>query len=187
MPVTSGYGNIYLNSGSIRNKGVEISVSGTPVQTKNFSWDVKVNYTANRNKVLSIYPELTEMIMASHYGYLSATVTQKNIPGRLVGDLYGRTYARYFGNDTEDPNVLDKDRPVVIGANGFPTLNPATKQQYIANTQPKWIGNFSSTLRYKGLSLYFLFDAQQEYTGITSSQTSLLHLLYKKELKIVMM
>lgn len=161
VPVTSGYSSIYLNSGSIRNKGVEISLSGTPIQTNNFSWEVKVNYTANRNKVLSIYPDLTEMIMASHYGYLSATVTQKNIPGHPVGDLYGRTYMRYFGSDVENPAVLDKSRPIVIGANGFPTLNPSSKQQYIANTQPKWIGNLSSTLRYSALSLYFLFDAQQ--------------------------
>lgn len=161
VPVTSGYSSIYLNSGSIRNKGVEISVSGTPIRTKNFSWDLRVNYTANRNKVLSIYPDLTEMIMTSQYGYLSSTVTQKNIPGRPVGDLYGRTYKRYFGTDTEDPGVLDKSRPIVIGDNGFPVLNPVSKQQYIANTQPKWIGNLSSTLRYKGLSLYFLFDTQQ--------------------------
>ncbi|MFT4017153.1 MAG: SusC/RagA family TonB-linked outer membrane protein [Agriterribacter sp.] len=161
VPVTSGYSSIYLNSGSIRNKGVEISLSGTPIQTKDFSWDLRINYTANRNKVLSIYPELTEMIMATHYGYLSATVTQKNIPGHPVGDLYGRTYKRYFGTDTEDPAVLDKSRPLIIGSNGFPELNSATKQQYIANSQPKWIGNLSSTLRYKGLSLYFLFDAQQ--------------------------
>ncbi len=161
VPVTTGYSDIYLNSGSIRNKGVEISVSGTPVQTRDFSWDLRVNYTANRNKVLSIYPELTEMIMADHYGYLSATVTQKNIPGRPVGDLYGRTYMRYYGTDPEDPKTLDENRPLVIGANGFPVLNSATKQQYIANSQPRWIGSLSSTLRYKGLSLYFLFDAQQ--------------------------
>jgi len=161
VPVASGYESIYLNAGSIRNKGVEISVSGTPVQTKDFSWDLRVNYTANRNKVLSIYPDLTEMTMATHYGYLSSTVTQKNIPGQPVGALYGRTYKRYFDGDTEDPAVLDKSRPIVIGSNGFPVLNPASKQQYIANSQPKWIGSLSSTLRYKDLSLYFLLDAQQ--------------------------
>lgn len=99
--------------------------------------------------------------MGSHFGYLSSTVTQKNIPGQPVGSLYGRTYQRYFGNDVEDPTVLDKDRPIVIGSNGFPVLNPASKQQYIANSQPRWIGSLSSTLRYKSLSLYLLLDAQQ--------------------------
>jgi hypothetical protein len=50
---------------------------------------------------------------------------------------------------------------MIIGANGFPVLSPTSKQQYIANSQPKWIGSLSSTLRYHQFSLSFLFDAQQ--------------------------
>jgi TonB-linked SusC/RagA family outer membrane protein len=161
VPVTSGYDQIYLNSGSIRNSGVEISLTGTPVQTKDFSVDVRVNYTRNKNEVLSIYPQLTEIVMGTQYGYLSSTVTQKYIPGYPVGALFGRTYQRYYGSKTEDPAVLDKSLPMVIGANGFPVLNSASKQQYIANSQPKWIGNLGTTLRYKGLALSFLFDTQQ--------------------------
>lgn len=161
VPVTSGFDQIYLNSGSIRNKGVEISVSGTPIITNDFSWDLRVNFTSNKNKVLSIYPDLTEIAIASHFGYLSSTVTQKYIPGYPVGALFGRTYARYYGNKTENPAVLEKDLPIIIGSNGFPVLNPASKQQYIANSQPKWIASFSSTLRYKGFALSFLFDTQQ--------------------------
>ncbi|RYY30985.1 MAG: SusC/RagA family TonB-linked outer membrane protein [Chitinophagaceae bacterium] len=161
VPVTSGYDEIYLNSGSIRNKGVEISVNGSVVQSKDWGWDLKVNYTRNSNKVLSIYPGLTEIAMASHFGYLSSTVTQKYVPGLPVGALFGRTYARYYGDKTENPTVLEKDLPIIIGANGFPVLNPASKQQYIANSQPKWIGSLSSNLRYKGFILSFLFDTQQ--------------------------
>lgn len=161
VPVPSGYDQIYLNSGSIRNQGIELSVSATPVQTTDFSWDMRINFTRNRNKVLSIYPGLTEIPLANHYGYLSATVTQKYVPGYPVGALFGRTYKRYFADGKEDEANLDKSRPIVIGANGFPVLNPASKQQYIANSQPKWIGSFGSTLRYKNFSLGFLFDAQQ--------------------------
>lgn len=161
VPVTSGYDQIYLNSGSVRNRGVEISVSGTPVQTRDFTWDLRANFTSNKNTVLSIYPDLTEIAIASQFGYLSATVTQKYIPGFPVGALFGRTYARYYGDKTEDPTRLDESLPIIIGANGFPVLNPASKQQYIANSQPKWIASLSSTLRYKGLSLSFLFDTQQ--------------------------
>ncbi len=161
VPVTSGYDEIYLNSGSIRNRGVEISVSGTPVQTRDFSWDVRANFTSNKNTVLSIYPGLTEIAVASQFGYLSSNVTQKYIPGFPVGALFGRTYQRYYGDKTENPLMLEKDLPIIIGADGFPLLNPASKQQYIANSQPKWIASLSSTLRYKGLSLSFLFDTQQ--------------------------
>ena len=161
VPVTSGYDQIYLNSGSIRNKGVEISVNGNVIQSKDFSWDLRVNYTRNSNKVLSIYPGLTETVMGSQFGYLSSTVTQKFVPGLPVGALFGRNYARYYGDKTENPLVLEKDLPMIIGANGFPVLNPTSKQQYIANSQPKWIGSLSSTFRYKNISLSFLFDTQQ--------------------------
>jgi TonB-linked SusC/RagA family outer membrane protein len=161
VPVSTGYDQIYLNSGSIRNKGVEVSVTGTAVQTKDFSWTVNANYTHNDNKVLSIYPGLTEIPIATQYGYLSATVTQKFIPGYPVGALFGRTYKRYFGTETEDPTVMDDSKPIVIGADGFPVLNVVSKQQYIANSQPKWIGSLGSSFKYKNLNLSFLFDTQQ--------------------------
>jgi len=161
VPVTTGDDQIYLNAGSIRNQGVEISLTGTPVQTKDFRWDIRVNYTSNHNKVLSIYPGLTEIPISSQFGYLSADVTQKFVPGMPVGALYGRTYQRYFGSAHEDPAVLDRSKPMLIGPDGFPVLNAASKQQYLANSQPTWIGNLSTTVRYKSLSLYLLFDTQQ--------------------------
>ena len=157
VDVATGYDKIYLNSGSIRNRGVEISLSGTPIQTSDFSWTVNANYTRNKNTVLSVYPGLTEIVMGSQFGYLSSTVTQKYIPGLPVGALFGRTYKRLGGTGTE----VDTSLPMVIGADGFPVLNPATTQQYIANSQPKWIGSLGSTFKYKNLSLSFLFDTQQ--------------------------
>lgn len=161
VPVTTGFQDVTLNAGSIRNKGVEISVNGTVLQSKDFTWDLRVNYTRNRNEVLEIYPGLTEIAISSQFGYLSSTVTQKYIPGYPVGTLFGRTFQRYYGDKVEDPTVLEKDLPLVIGANGFPVLNPASKQQYIANTQPKWIGSLASSLKYKNFLLSFLFDTQR--------------------------
>jgi TonB-linked SusC/RagA family outer membrane protein len=161
IPISNGFNEIYLNAGEIRNKGIEISVNGAPIVNNNFSWDVRVNYTRNNNEVLSIYPGLSEIIVADQFGYLSSAVTQKYIPGYPVGALFGRTFERYYGSDKEDPMVPDRNRPMVIGANGFPRLNPASKQQYLGNSQPKWIGSISNTFRYKNFSLSFLFDAQQ--------------------------
>jgi hypothetical protein len=161
VPVTSGFEQVYLNAGSIRNKGVELSVNGTPIDTKDFTWNFRVNYTRNRNKVLEIYPGLTEISLESQFGYLSSTVTQKFIPGFPVGALFGRTFQRYYGDKTEDPMILEKDLPIVIGDDGFPVLNSASKQQYIANSQPKWIGSLSTSLRFRQFMLSLLFDTQQ--------------------------
>lgn len=161
VPVTSGFEQVYLNAGSIRNKGVELSVNGTPVDNKDFTWNVRVNYTRNRNKVLEIYPGLTEISLESQFGYLSSTVTQKFIPGFPVGALFGRTFQRYYGDKPEDPMILEKDLPIVIGDDGFPVLNSASKQQYIANSQPKWIGSLNTSLRFRQFTLSLLFDTQQ--------------------------
>jgi hypothetical protein len=86
-------------------------------------------------------------------------VTQKFIPGMPVGALFGRSYARYYGNDKEDAMFIDYSRPQLIGANGFPVIN--THQMYLGNSQPDWIGSIYNDIRYKQFSLSFLFDAQQ--------------------------
>ncbi|MDQ3847119.1 MAG: SusC/RagA family TonB-linked outer membrane protein, partial [Bacteroidota bacterium] len=159
VTTSSGLNEVYLNAGSIRNKGIELSLTGTPVQQKNFSWDVRVNYTRNRNRVLSIYPGLTEVVITSQFGYLSSGVTQKFIPGMPVGALFGRSYARYYGSDKEDAMFIDYSRPLLIGANGFPIIN--TKQMYLGNTQPDWIGSIYNEIRFREFGLSFLFDTQQ--------------------------
>ncbi len=45
-----GYTKKYINAGNIQNQGIELSVFGTPVKTRNFSWDINVNWTLNRNR-----------------------------------------------------------------------------------------------------------------------------------------
>lgn len=163
LPVSSGSENFYTNSGSMQNRGVELTLSGTPVTSKNFNWDVKVNFSANRNKVLSLRPGLPEVVVATHFGYLTSAATQKYVPGYPVGAIYGTSYARYYGTAKDEDNLVHKELPLIIqqtGANrGFPQVN--TKQRYLGNSQPKWIGSISNNFRYKDFNLSFLFDVRQ--------------------------
>ena len=160
---STGFTSYVTNAGELENKGIEISVSGTPIRTKDFSWDVNVNYTANRNKVVSIREDLPEITVASLSGYLNSAVTMKYVAGQPVGDLYGTTYLRYYGSNPDDGKTIQKNLPLAIGtsgsASGFP-LRDLT-QRVIGNSMPKWIGGISNTFRYKDFSLSFLFDAQQ--------------------------
>jgi TonB-linked SusC/RagA family outer membrane protein len=156
---TTGYVQAAINSGQMRNRGVELVLRGTPIQSRDFSWDVSLNFSANRNKVLSIREGLTEINYASEYGYANSTVTMKLVPGMAYGNLYGRAYQRYYPTASEEiPGVLDKNRAVVIGANGFPVISSA--QKLLGNTQPKWLAGLNNTLRYKNFSLTALFDAR---------------------------
>lgn len=51
---TSGFSEIKTNAGSIRNTGVELSVNGTPVRTKDFEWNIGANITFNKNQITDL-------------------------------------------------------------------------------------------------------------------------------------
>ncbi|MGV3586672.1 MAG: SusC/RagA family TonB-linked outer membrane protein [Adhaeribacter sp.] len=156
----TGYVRAAVNAGDMLNKGIELVMRGTPVKTPDFNWDINLNFSANRNKILSIREDLTQITYAEQFGYSGSTVTMKLIPGEAYGNIYGSHYLRYYGNETEDPLRIDYARPLVIGANGFPIRAPLASQKILGNTQPDWIGGITNTFTYKNLSLSGLVDAR---------------------------
>jgi outer membrane receptor protein involved in Fe transport len=158
---TTGFDKAYVNAGEINNKGLEVTLSAMPVRTKDFSWDFRVNFSTNRNRVEKLNDNLGQIVVASQFGYLSSTVTTKLVPGQAYGALYGRSYKRYYGNEVDDKVTLRKDLPLLIGANGFPVLDDASSQRYLGNSLPKWIGSTTQTFRYKQLSLSLLLDVRR--------------------------
>jgi outer membrane receptor protein involved in Fe transport len=158
---SSGFTTITLNSGNIKNKGVELTLRGEPVRNKNFTWNIVLNYSANRNRVVSIYPGLTQYTAGSTFGYGGSSPSFIIRPGQSVGDIYGTHWSRYYGTKTPDPLNIDKSLPVIIGDNGFPVRAPASDQKILGNSMPKWIGSINNTVSYKNFGLSFLFDTRQ--------------------------
>jgi TonB-linked SusC/RagA family outer membrane protein len=157
VSTTTGFSSITLNAGEIQNKGVELTVTGTPVKSKNFKWDVSANLSANRNKVLSIYPGLQRIFINSVFGYGRSTVSSYYVPGEAVGNIVGTPIIRYGDNDSAH---INKSLPMLIGDDGFPVYPDATNQKILGNSYPKWVAGLGNTLTYKNWSLYFLWDMQ---------------------------
>ena len=161
----SGYGSVITNAGELENRGIEIVLNGSPVRGRDFSWDATVNFTRNRNKVLSIAEGLTEIVVGDWFGYVGATATMKYVPGLPVGSIWGTSYRRYYGGKADDGIMLDRSLPIVIlstGANrGFPEREANTKQRILGNSQPDWTGGLLNTFTYKSLRLSFLFETHQ--------------------------
>lgn len=155
----TGFTSITLNAGEIQNKGVELTLRGKPVQGKDFSWETLINFSTNKNKVVSIYGDLEYIPGGSSFGYGGSSPSFLYRPGYSVGDIYGTYYKRYYNGKTEDPLRTDKSLPMVIGSNGFPVRGDGTK--ILGNSMPDWIGSISNTLRYKNIGLSFMFDTQQ--------------------------
>ena len=137
----SGYNTRILNAGKITNKGIEVSISGTPVKLPNgFSWDISLNYSRNRNKVIELAEGLTTYTLATQRGMSSEA---------RVGQAYGTFYGVGFKKSP--------DGQVIYDANGLPVTQ---SNQKLGNIQPDWIGGINNTLNYKGISLSFLIDAR---------------------------
>jgi TonB-linked SusC/RagA family outer membrane protein len=160
---TSGFTSVIINAGEIENKGVELVLNANPVRTADFRWDATLNFSRNKNMVVSLRPGLTEIVVGSHFGYAGSTATMKYVPGYAVGNIYGSSYLRYYGGKTDDKITLDESLPRVIAATGtnagFP-VRDAT-QRILGNSQPKWIAGFNNNFSYKAFNLSFLWETQQ--------------------------
>jgi outer membrane receptor protein involved in Fe transport len=158
---STGFTSITLNSGDIENKGVELTVHGTPVRTKDWSWNLTANFSSNRNEVLNIYPGLTQFTGGSSFGYGGAGPSFIYAPGQPVGNIYGTHWKRYYGDKTPDPLHIDKSLPIIIDDKGYPVRAPGSDQKIVGNSMPKWIGSLSSTLNYKNFGFTFMLDTRQ--------------------------
>ena len=139
---SSGYNTQVLNIGRVDNKGIEVAVSGTPIQTKAFKWTLNGTFTANRNKI----KELADSSLVLRTGALGSGQVVANVGGSM-GDIYGRGYLR------------SPDGQIVYNATtGVALENPDLI--YLGNTLPQFRFSFGTSVSYKQISMSALFDAQ---------------------------
>jgi hypothetical protein len=163
---TTGYSTVVQNAGKIRNQGVELMLSLTPIRAANdvFRWDINVNFSRNRSKVLELADGITRYQLADRYFSVEARV------GERMGDMYGLGYARVQGADPSAPHYDASGQfagQPVVGANGRPVATAAPVN--LGNYNPDWLGGIYNTFTYKGFNLGFLFDIR--YGGKVYSHT----------------
>ena len=137
---SSGRAKAVVNGGNIQNRGLEVVVNATPIETKDFSWDISANYASYKSKIISITDNQEELILGS--GRLLAN---KIIKGGEYGDLYIKGFKR------------NKNGDILINANGLPIVQD--KYETLAgNFNPDWTGGLKNNFRYKDFNLSFLID-----------------------------
>ncbi|MDQ1088126.1 SusC/RagA family TonB-linked outer membrane protein [Siphonobacter sp. SORGH_AS_1065] len=161
----TGFKQQLINAGKINNRGFEVQLSGTPVQTSGgFKWNVTVNFSRNVSKVV----ELDKAGLLKQY-VLGSNGTTRVLAsvGQRYGALYGTAYQR------------NERGEVVVGANGLPQKDP--NQKTLGYFTPKWIGGITNAFSYKGWNLSVLIDTKQggqiysatnatgRYTGVLES------------------
>ena len=148
IAASSGFTSVFLNAASMESKGIEISLNATPVKTEDFTWDFVANFT----KFTNIVTELADGVDNVFLG--GFTVPQ-------VRAVVGEEYRSIFGEDwyrDSNGNVLINDDPTDAFRDGYPMNNTVQGLVPIGNFNPDWTANITNNIKYKDLSLSFLFD-----------------------------
>ena len=147
VPAATGFEFERSNIGQVTNKGIEIALGATLINTNNISWNTSLFYSKNENKIEELIDGLDRFV------YNNSTDNNISITARVdgsIGDIYGREWTGE------------------VDANGAPI--GSSVDVFLGNAQPDWLGGWSNTISYKNLTMSFLIDAR--IGGLVYSQTS---------------
>lgn len=149
----AGFNKEYIQTGNIRNRGLELSV-GYAQTWNQFTWNSTLTYSMNRNKIIELLENPNEVVRQA--GLSGCGVVLKK--GGTMGDIY--TYTD-FKRDAEGNIGLD--------ANGNVMQTNLANPQYRGSVLPKGNIGFSNDFSWKGFNLGFVITAR--LGGICMSQT----------------
>lgn len=169
VPVETGETKATFNVGSVRNTGIELGMQFGIIRSKDFIWDLSVNYSRNWNKILELSNGKVDEIASNRFigeplnvlrDYIHTDViTDKGVTMHTKdGDIhytlqelyakYGSKYKWYEGqiavNDwNNDGKITDEDKRIY------------------GCTDPKWVGSLSSNMYYKGFDFSVMIYTKQ--------------------------
>ena len=142
VPTSTGYTNNNVNAGGVRNKGIEVDLSLIPIRSKNFTWNIDLNFAKNKQTVEQLYGNLKDYTLASGYSSL------------LIKAPIGGTFGLYGTGWLRDPN----GNIVIDAVSGLRKTAPSIR---FGDIYPSWTGGLRNAFSYKGLTLDFLIDVRK--------------------------
>ncbi len=142
-------GAIWANGGSINNKGIEVSLTTSPVTTKSFSWLSTINMAYNKNKITSLQGPYANGDSVRYSDPEGPGQTNATLQILKVGYPLGQFFSlKYAGKDSNGNSLFYK-------RDGSTTTTPGigTDYFYLGSAQPKVLMGWSNTFKYKDLEL----------------------------------
>jgi TonB-linked SusC/RagA family outer membrane protein len=152
LPAVSGYVTKWDNIGKTRNSGVEVTLFATPYRKGNFSWNVDLNWSRNKEEVVELLNGKTDMVanrlfigqpISVYYGLMNNGIwgsTTKDISDMALFNANGTKFV------PGTVRVVDVNGDFKIGAEDEVVLGSIT---------PKWTGGITNTLTYKNWNFSF--------------------------------
>ncbi|MCF0165494.1 MAG: TonB-dependent receptor [Bacteroidales bacterium] len=150
VSMTTGFSSYLMNVGEVFNRGVELEIKSLNFSTKDFTWNTSLNLSHNKNKILTLDGDQTEIISGTQI--------------RKVGYPYRTFYVYEFAGinpDTGAPQFYTND----LASDGSyikeVTENPAKANRILyKNADPDLIGGLTNSLSYKWFDLSFMIGFQ---------------------------
>ncbi|MGV3509309.1 MAG: SusC/RagA family TonB-linked outer membrane protein [Sphingobacteriaceae bacterium] len=158
---STGFSSLLDNVGSLRNRGIEFVLNGSPIRNKDFDWNASIIYSRNKNKALSV-------------GGLRLFTTNAGAPVAVIDDYpIGVFYGTFFARD-DNGNIITNSAGIPLiergtqngvnytvgrDANGLPVGTPLRK--VIGDPNPDYTLSFVNDFAYKKFSARIQLDAVQ--------------------------
>lgn len=151
IDITTGYSEAVLNSGEVRNRGVELSLNGKIVRSKKFFWNSTLTWSKNWNEVLELAEGIDGQQLIARGGRASIIAKE----GGSATAIYGYGFVR------------SPEGKIVYDAKGLPAYPKDI--QYIGDATPDWRAGLYNNITFGNFGVNFTIDAQ--YGGIIYSQS----------------
>ncbi|MCE7066905.1 SusC/RagA family TonB-linked outer membrane protein [Dyadobacter sp. CY326] len=138
----TGYVRGVVGTGSVQNRGLELMLTGSPVRTTKFDWNVSFNLTSVKNKILSTDADSNQITLGSNRATLGNAVTAF-VVGEAGPQIRAYDY-KYAGNGQ-----------IVVDASGLPVRGDLKSYGTVL---PTLYGGLNNDLRFGDINLSFLFD-----------------------------
>lgn len=147
------FNNTMANGGNMVNRGVEVLINATPIQTEDFTWDTSVTYSVNDNKLKS----LNGSVFKTDNDYFDTgwtpyegqgTSSHRVQVGQSIGNFYG---FKVVDVDANGKWIYENRNGERVPYDEF--THAPEDRHYLGNGIPKWYAGFNNTLRYKNFDL----------------------------------
>jgi TonB-linked SusC/RagA family outer membrane protein len=182
-PQSTGYIFCSINAGNVYNKGLEFSISGTPIEKKDLTWESSLNIAGNRGTMDNLPSGMDVMYVTDvQYGGARAASFSGGDFMAIAGTKWTRyeadlsQYDDYTGSDKEELIAKEKaaDGKLLLDDNGFPTYDSSNMVQ-VGNRESTFTGGWNNTVRWKNFTFNMLWEFRvggDVYNGTLQAMTN---------------
>ena len=147
-----GYIMMSINSGSVINEGMEVSITGKPFDGKDFKWESTLNFSYNKGR-LGTFLEGVGMFYPTDAQF--GTIKAASVPNG--GKFMALVGTRFETEHDADGNEIAGGKYLIDPATGLYKVHSGSND-VVGNREPKLIGGWNNTFTYKDFTLSFLLD-----------------------------